>query len=167
MRHISKYLFLVTTCLTLLSLFFHCKKYPENKGIHLTNPEKRIIGEYIMTEYTVNDYDSLPLLSSQFNRNISNLTWNFSHDHYRDFVLYSSDHTLRIPGTYAFVNKKKDLKINFYLEYYNGIPVPGTYNPFLEKQSTWEILKLYKKNNKPTLKIKRELNGKTYVIQFN
>jgi hypothetical protein len=41
------------------------------------------------------------------------------------------------------------------------------YNMFLTTTSDWDILKLYQKNKKTTIKLKREYNGKTYIIQFN
>lgn len=159
---------LLYTCILVafLNMFYSCKKYPENKGIHLTNPKKRLIGnKAIITMYKINSDDSLPLLSSQFGQDINSIQWQwgdqYDSDKFFEKTLSSGS------GNMDFINNNKTLVIEYESNYYN-FPFPKLgYNIFSTKVSYWEILKLYQKNSKTVLKLKREYNGKIYIIQFN
>lgn len=143
--------------------FLGCKKYPENKGIHLALPKNRIVEgiDYKITVYRVNGEDSLALLSTKFGQDISTITWTLGIYH-NEFRL--SDRPLQKTNGCSFIlsDDQKKMIVQYYLK--NDL---DGYNMFLTLNSEWDILKLYKKNKKTTLKLKREYNGKTYIIQFN
>ena len=147
------------------SIFFSaCKKYPENKGIHLALAKNRIVnsGDYVITIYTVNGEDSLGLLSNKWGQDISTVKWSIYPEDNRYFHLEDFPFSKTQNGSFEFKDNNKKMGVLYNLEYY----LAG-YNMFLTVNSEWDILKLYKKKNKTTLKLKRIYNGKTYIIQFN
>ena len=150
-------------CLFISICFISCKKYPENKGIHLAQPKNRIVeaGNYKLSIYTVNGEDSLGLLSSKFGQDISTITWSLYKDH-QYFELF--DEPSKKINSSSFDLRENDKKMHVLFILKSNL---DGYNMFLTASSDWDILKLYKKHNKTTLKLKREYNGKTYIIQFN
>lgn len=143
--------------------FLSCKKYPENKGIHLALAKYRIVevGNYVLSIYTVNGEDSMSLLSSKFGQDMSTITWGL-YKYHQEFRLSDSPLQKTLSSSFDLIDDNKKMLIQYILKY----DLDG-YNMFLTVNSEWDILKLYKKHNRTTLKLKRIYNGKTYIIQFN
>ncbi len=157
-----KYFFILIGILMFLTT---CKKYPENRRKLFNSPKSDIVGSYFLTLYEVDGVDSIPLLNTIIGKDItSSISWEFfdknnEHSYPNDYALES----ILGAGSYHFTDKLKNLNITF--DTYNmGIQ---TLNVFISRNGTWQILALDKKKGKRILKIKREFNGKNYVIQFN
>jgi len=164
MRRLPLYIFILFSCLTIV---ISCKKYPENK-LWFKKPEKAFKGGYL-TAFNVNGVDSLPMWDNIYNTapdyngwgypfNIRDVRFNY------DFKEIGVDFGSKIGnGTIRFVNKKKEVEINFTMTSIPSVQ-EAKYNIFLTKLSAWKILKLTKSG---TMKLQRNYNNKIYVIQIN
>lgn len=146
---------------------FSCKKYPEN-NLWLKKPEKVFKGGYL-TSFKVNGVDSFPMWDAIYINAPDNNGNGYKYDLRTAYFGYDfKDRGTSIwtevgEGTLEFINKKKDITINFTMDEVLGLAKP-TYSIFSTKLSTWKILKLTKNG---TLKIQRDYNNKRYEIQIN
>lgn len=162
-KNIKYLLFIIIGILFIIK----CKKYPEN-NLWLKKPEKVFKGGKL-TSYTVNGVDSFPMWDDIYINAPDNNGNGYKYDLRTAYFGYdfkdrgSSFWTEVGEGTLEFINKKKDVTINFTMDEVPGLAKP-IYNIFLTKLSTWKILKLTKSG---TLKIQRNYNNKIYELQIN
>ena len=134
----------------LIAFLIACKKYPENR-LWFKKPEKAFTKGKV-TYFKVDGVDSIPLINSTWGDDITSKEFNLSS--YENYYLIGGSY---FQGTFEFHSDKTVL---FVIDKYGAPPL---YNPF-RLQGPWQILKLTKKG---TLKLKREVNGKTFEMQFN
>lgn len=148
--------------LVVSTLFFGCKKYPEDEQfVHLKRPESRLAKYTLwrLTKYTVDGADSIPYINSK--------VWSgFPLDKVEfDFKeADKKDPTIKINGIggtsliyIKFVDRKRKLSIGF-APTTNGY----TYPLFLSGWNDWEIQKL----EKGVLIIELNKNNKHYFVKF-
>lgn len=143
------------------SVFFGCKKYPENK-LWFKDPTTTFKGGKI-TSYTRNGLDRMPYFRSLY----SDFPYNYYGSSINDvfdipFEYDPGSETIKTvygEGSLKFYGKKKDVQMNFKpinMEY-------GAENILIENIN-WKILKLTKDG---VLKLHAKHNFVTYEIQFN
>lgn len=150
--------------------FVSCKKYPEN-DLWFKNPEKISIINGKITEYKVNDFDSLPYLNVYYKPYIPNSIYpynktdrNVSTEEFSSIYLTKSnweiDCDLYESLTCVLQNDKKTVRIGGQIDtvYYRK-------QLFLDTKGDldWEILYL---DGKGKSKIKTTFQGNTYEITF-
>lgn len=159
--------FLKYTLLTLVTgLFFTtCKKYPENTMRLFQKPRKYDLMRGFITQYKVNGIDSLDLLNNYIlncSSGTSDLkSWEFStiDEKNRNKAYHSCFGTI----IYEWNNDYN----NIYIYYKNEANL--TKNIFIINGNNWEILKFIpsKKTIYHQLKLKTEIKGNVYEVQFN
>ncbi len=151
----------------LVLLLTHCNKvkYPENSG-KINHPEKLELMRGFITAYNVNGIDSLDLLNKYFVANpiIGIKIQNIDFQTYSQLQRNSVKNTDFGSITYSWNSGYKYL----YIDHRPDTTIIKR-NIFLISGANWEILKLIesKKTVNHLLKIKAEINGNVYEIQFN
>ena len=174
MKRISK---IGVVLIALSSLFFGCKKYPEDGVRYWFNknetPEKRISGTWRITKYYINGADSTAFLYKQY---IGLCIWGYNSGSpcYQygiiDLVVAKLDPTsnsnpfnisnMDAFGAMQFVNDDNYLKMEFFL---GSAPSSfNAYNPFVVNYYIWKIEELTNLN----LKITNTINNISYRIEF-
>lgn len=139
-------------------------KYPENSG-KINNPQKIDLMRGFITEYKVNGIDSLDLLNKfiiappALGIKAQSIDFQIKDEHNKNTVLNTNFGEI----TYSWNSGYKYIYVS-HSPYADII----TRNIFLINGTNWQILKLVKKTTVGNqLKIKAEINGNTYEIQFN
>ena len=144
--------------LVIVAIASSCKKYEEGPCFTLRTPEKRLIGHYTITSYTINGEDSLSLFNDS-------LSTDAQFVRYPDHLEISLDiNGLRKDGKYSYMgcscNFDDNNSILLFWDCGSGESI-GT-GPFRDgiKDISYEILKLTNKE----LKLKTLYNNKEYVV---
>ena len=139
------------------AIFFSCKKYEEGPCISLRSPEKRLIGHYTITAYTIDGVDSLSLFSDSLSTKAEFVRY------FRYSDITFSINGRRNDGQFATMNCSCGLVDNNSILHFIGCGsnTIGT-GPFKDniRNINWEILKLTNKD----LKFKTLYNNKEYVV---
>jgi|JI10StandDraft_1071094.scaffolds.fasta_scaffold94652_2 hypothetical protein len=137
-------------------LFFGCKKYPEDKTfIHLRRAEKRLKSgtDWKITEYKVNEVDSLPYVNSLNPWGVKVEEIKFEHlGKGGSFHIYSSGSTIY----YKFLADKKSVFIAYTPAY------PLSYPLFFNGWNFWQIKRL----DHEVFTIEGYKNSKKYRVTF-
>lgn len=143
------------------SLFFGCKKYPENK-LWFKDPKKVFKGGKI-TVYTINGVDQMPKLRNLYKYFPYNYYGSSINDIFEIPFTYNAGQdefeTDYGKGSLTFSKTKREIEISF--NPVNGDL--GAQNIFVGRLS-WKIMML---NKEGVLKLKANYNFLTYEIQFN
>ncbi len=148
--------------LIISTLFFGCKKYPEDETfVHLKRPEKRLAKYTLwrLTDYKVDGIDSIPHIDSQmwYGFSLNKVEFDFKEVDIKDpFIKING-----IGGTsliyIRFMNKKSKISIGF------APTTKGyTYPLFLDGWNDWEIIRC----EKDIFIIEIDKNQKKYRIVF-
>ena len=153
----------------LVLLLTHCNKvkYPENSS-KINHPEKLDLMRGFITAYNVNGIDSLDLLNkysiadSSVGIKIQNIDFDTYDVRQRNIVANTNFGCI----TYSWNSGYKYLYV-----VYTPFPLDNVIkrNIFIINGTNWEVLKLIKSKTTVNhqLKIKAEINGNVYEIQFN
>jgi hypothetical protein len=153
----------------LVLLLTHCNKvkYPENSS-KINHPEKLDLMRGFITAYNVNGIDSLDLLNkysiadSSVGIKIQNIDFDTYDVRQRNIVANTNFGCI----TYSWNSGYKYLYV-----VYTPFPLDNVIkrNIFIINGTNWEVLKLIKSKTTVNhqLKIKAEINGNVYQIQFN
>ncbi len=174
MRNHQRQIVIITEVLLFLAFCNGCKKYPEN-NLWFKNPEKLDFFYGQITNYKVNEIDSLALLNAYYNPTNTEIT---NGDIRKGVIINSDDHQMRqiffkdSPSgyglfglSYSFDKKKKNLKIKCDLSSYNSKTFFQK-NIFIGDDVIWKVVKLPKKRGE--FKIETTLaNGNKYEITIN
>lgn len=102
--------------LFVLGLFyFGCKKYPDDKGINLTQAKKRIYGEWKLNRILLNGSDITQQMDDSIsNRNFSDVILGIYGDEYKDYsvvVFLNDTRKDRFDGGGHYFIKNEDFRI--------------------------------------------------------
>jgi hypothetical protein len=154
---------IILILIVLTAVLEGCKKYEEGPWLSFRSAEKRIYGIYRLTQYDVNNIDSLVL----FNDSLCD-TLQFYHSEDSNTNVLKIDGRqndggkIYFDGTWKLSNNDKIFILYSFAAYSHGIVHSAT-GPFSYFTTTeWEILRLTNKE----VKMKTIFNSKEYLIKL-
>lgn len=115
LKYISLFLF------TVISLLCSCHKFPEDEGISLKPPKKRIEGKWYLEQYLINDQDSMQLfLDSAY---VKERSYDINYDPHKEEKgnfdgYFNQDNINRSINEFYYFEKQKLHIVSWFFSYY-------------------------------------------------
>jgi len=153
----KKILFIILLSTAILS---GCKKYEEGPYISFRPDNRRLMGEWLVTEYISNGIDSLQYFKDSCGANLGineleDDNWQFIIGFGNSKKLYGG-----FGGVMDFTSNRKGLEITPFYNSYYGSYVIGPFSP--NTKITWKLIKLTNKEFKMTI----DVNNRSYKMSF-
>jgi len=136
-----------------------CKKYEEGPFISFRPEGRRLLGDWLVTEYTSNGIDSLQYFKDSCGANLG--INDLEDDNWQFIIGFGNSKKLYggFGGVMDFTANRKGLEITPFYDYYGNF-VFGPFSP--KNKVTWKLLKLTNKEFRMTT----DFNNRSYKMSF-